>query len=190
MGTTLDAYANHQYRPVTTVETGVDAPLSVRAYADMASAENNYKLLVGAPRRGQPCFPYWETDDNTTAAHVVAVLGPIYIPDGYSVLRFDACTRRSPAAPGSAQVAWTVYASSVPYTGDRAPFSASAFVGDFDSSSIITDSDGWKWVTDDSGISIYPDDVTQFIYVTVIAANGDSASRSQMSFFGFRAELR
>ena len=187
MGTTLDAYANHQYRPVSTAETGQDDPLSVRVYADMAAAENNYKLLVGAPRRGQPCFPYWGTKDASTAIHVVANLGPIYIPDGYSVLRFDVCTRRS---AGAASVAWTVYASSVPYTGDRTPFSATAFVGDFDSASIVTSSNGWKWATDDSGIIIYPVDGTNFTYVTVVAANGDESSQSEMSFFGFRAEMR
>jgi hypothetical protein len=183
----LDAYANTQYRPVTTVETGDGDPLSVRTYADMASALNNYKLLVGAPRRGQPCFPYWESNDNSTAAHVVAALGPFYVPDGYSVLRFDVNTRRS---AGTASVAWTVYGSSVPYFGDQSPFTGTSFVGDFDSATIVTASDDWKWATDDSGIVIYADAASQLLYITVVAANGDTSSRSEMSFFGCRAELR
>ncbi len=186
MSGTLDAYANTQYRPVTTVETGQNDPLSVRCYADMASALNNYKMLVGAPRRGQICFPYWESADNTTAAHVVAVWGPLYVPDGYSVLSFDACTRRS---AGTAGVAWTVYASEVPFYGDRAAFTATAFVGNFDSETITTSSNGWKWAHND-GIVLYSGLAGQMVYVTVVAANGDASSRSEMSYLGVRAELR
>ena len=120
----LDAYANHQYRPVTTVETGADDPLSVRVYSDMAASINNYKLLVGAPRRGQPCFPYWETQDSTTVQHVVAVLGPMYIPDGFSSVTFDTCTRKS--GDTISDVAWRVYISSrQPYDGFADSFSIS-----------------------------------------------------------------
>jgi len=188
MSGTLDAYANTQYRPVTTVETGQNDPLSVRCYADMASALNNYKLLVGAPRRGQICFPHWETEDNTIDAHVVAVWGPLYVPDGYSVLTFDACTRLSGAA--TASVAWTVYASAVPYYGDRRPFNGvTPFLGDYDLDTITTSSTGWKWSRNDS-IILPPNSAMKFIYVTLVAVNGDVSTRSEMSYFSVRAELR
>jgi len=185
---TLDAYANTQYRPVSTTETGTDQPLSVRSYADYASAINNYKLLVGAPRRGQVCFPRWETQDKTTDAHVVQVFAPLYVPDGYSKIRFNACTRRS---AGTASVVWTVYASQVLYRGDQIPFAAATFVGDFDSKTLTTSSDGWKWndVTV-SGVSLPRGITPQLVYVTLTAANGDETSRAEMSYFDIRAELR
>jgi hypothetical protein len=187
MSGTLDAYANTQYRPVTTVETGQNDPLSVRCYADMASALNNYKLLVGAPRRGQICFPHWETEDNTTDAHAVALWGPLYIPDGYSVIAVDACTRRS---AGTSTVAWYIYASAVPYYGERSPFNAvTPFVGDYDVGAITTNSDGWKWNRNEE-IVIYPGSSSQLIYVTLVAVNGDASTRSEMSYFSVRAELR
>tara|TARA_R100001530_G_scaffold52462_1_gene38772 strand:- start:874 stop:1440 length:567 start_codon:yes stop_codon:yes gene_type:complete len=188
MSGTLDAYANTQYRPVSTVETGEDQPLSVRAYADYASAINNYKMLVGAPRRGQICFPHWESEDNTTAQHVVQVFGPLYVPDGYSVIRYDACTRRS---AGTADVIWTVYASQTPYFGNRTPFSAATFLGNFDTQGFTTNNDSWKWNdATSSDMVIYSDQGSQFIYITLLATNGDASSRSEMSYFGFRAELR
>ena len=147
----LDAYANHQYRPVTTVETGENDPLSVRVYADMASAINNYKLLVGAPRRGQPCFPYDESRDNTIAAHVVKTLGPFQVQDGYSEIRVDACTRRS---AGSANVIWGMYISSVPYSGNQIPFLVGSFIGTTSSAFFTTSSNEWKWATPATGAKI------------------------------------
>ena len=182
----LDAYANTQYRPVTTTETGQDDPLSVRCYADIASAINNYKLLVGAPRRGQICFPYWESEDATTDEHVVAVWGPLYVPDGYSVLRFDINHRRS---TGPANVSWTVYAGWVPYTGERKPFSSTVFTGPFDSKTITTSDGGWKWSTI-TNLVLDQSAVSQLVYFTVVAQNGDAFTRGEVSYFSVRAELR
>ncbi len=186
MSGTLDAYANTQYRPVTTVETGQNDPLSVRCYADMASALNNYKMLVGAPRRGQVCFPHWESEDATTSEHVIAVWGPMYVPDGYSVLRVDACTRRS---AGTASVTWTVYAGSVPYSGERKPFNQLALTGPSDSKTITTSSNGWKWGTI-TNLFLSQEAVGQFSYITVVAENGDASTRGEICSFSVRAELR
>ena len=183
----LDAYANHQYRPVTTAETGADDPLSVRVYADMASAENNYKLLVGAPRRGQPCFPYDESTDSTTAEHVVKVLGPFMVPDGFSEIRIDACTKRS--VPLMGDVVWTMYVSSAPYGGNREVFLSTAFSGTFSSTFFTTDSDGWKWATP-AGAKIFDENNTSLYYITLTATNGDLSTRAQLQYFGIRAELR
>ena len=186
--TVLDAYANHQYRPVTTVETGENDPLSVRVYADIASAENNYKHLVGAPKRGQPCFPYDESDDASTAEHVVKMLGPIYIPDGYSEMRIDACTRRS---AGAASVTWTLYLTSQTYADNRTPFSSASFIGVTSSTFFTTSSNGWKWATPTAGAKIFNDtSLAGLYYVTVTAENGDASTRAEMSYFGIRAELR
>ena len=183
----LDAYANHQYRPVSTVETGVDAPLSVRCYSDMASAINNYKLLVGAPRRGQPCFPYWETQDASTAAHVVAVLGPMYVPDGFNSITFDVCTRKSGDKVSS--VAWTVYASSQhPYNGGVDAFSTLAFPwSSFNSAGVVTSSVEWKWASNDIDMVYTKENTINQVFFTVIAANGTSGSRAEMQYFGVRA---
>jgi len=182
---TLDAYANTQYRPVSTVETGTDHPLSVRCYADMASAINNYKLLVSAPRRGQICFPYWETEDATTTPHVVAVLGPMYIPDGYSHIRYDICTRLSPSAQVD-NVTWDLTISSTVYNGDRKPFSMLPFTS-YTSATATTDSADWKWAMGNMVLPLsLPDEL---LFVTVAAANGDNSTRSEMSYFGYRAVL-
>jgi len=184
----LDAYANTQYRPVSTVETGEDHPLSVRAYADYASAINNYKLLVGAPRRAQICFPHWESEDSETADHVVQVFGPLFVPDGYSVIRYDACTRRS---AGGLNITWSVYVTQVPYLGPRKAFDSTVFVGRWDSSTFTTSSNSWKWNNaTTSDIDIFADIGQQFVYVTLVATNSDAFSRSKMSYFGVRAELR
>ena len=183
----LDAYANHQYRPVTTVETGENDPLSVRVYADMASAINNYKLLVGAPRRGQPCFPYDESADNTTDEHVVKLMGPFQISDGYSEIRIDACTRRS---AGTDDVTWTMYVSSAPYGGNQTPFSSVSMIGTFSTTFFTTDSDGWKWATPTAGAKIFNETPNRLYYITLTAENGDASTRSELSYFGIRAELR
>ena len=118
---------------------------------------------------------------------MVKVLGPFQVQDGYSEIRIDACTRRS---AGTDQVTWTMYVSSVPYKGNQIPFSSASFIGTTSTTFFTTSSNGWKWATPASGAKIFGDTSSHLYYITLTAENGDASTRSEMSYFGIRAELR
>jgi len=102
-----------QYSPVSTRETSTDDALSVRAYRDMAAALNNAHYHACCHKvRASICFPGWDSLDNVTSAHVVAVFAGVDIPDGFTHVLYTLGARRM---SGAGDTQWRLYLSAKRY---------------------------------------------------------------------------
>jgi len=111
----MASHSDRQYQPVSTRETNTDDALSVRAYSDMADAVNNAHFHACCHKvRSSICFPSWKSWDSYTVEHVVAVFGPVSIPDGFSDLLWTLGHRRT---AGAGTVYWRLYSSASRYYG-------------------------------------------------------------------------
>jgi len=168
---------NNQYRPISTSETAIDDGVSVRAINHLADSINNYNRWVGRfPLMAVPCFPEWDSPDNTTDERVVWVGAYREIPDGFDRLVLSACHYGKAGMP-SGTTTWRLYCSSHDYIGDVI----------FDVTQISQDYDSISWVTDVTTYVIEVDRALVIvrgpkdrIYLVLTAENSDNSTRAAL----------
>lgn len=110
-----------QYRPLTTLETGKDDTMSVRAMRDMAESLNNAKnYAMNHKVRRHIAIPHLETplvSGTETTEQIILMFAPVYVPDGFSLLRWQIGYYRS---TGAGEVTFKVYCHARQYRGPRA----------------------------------------------------------------------
>ena len=190
----------NQYRPLSTNETGTNAPLSVRQ-RDQWEGINNYARTPW-PLQPSTAFPGTNTGNDislesaaTTGEQLVLASGRIYVPNQYDLIRWHCCHIATANADAARTVVWKLYVSDNRYDGPVA----------FDST-ILSFSDS------DSVSTAYPDLTTDSIYVcsdanritiprltyasedwpvyfTLTATSSDGTIRARLYTLGITAEV-
>ena len=88
-----------QYRPASTYETAADRPCGLRWVRDCADAVNNLKAhVLNTKIRSQIFAPPQYTIESNTQECCLAVLAPVFVPQGYSKISWAASYDRTAGA--------------------------------------------------------------------------------------------
>ena len=169
--------ATQQYRPVSTAEVAVDAPLTVRMIRDFASAIQNYISYVGNHKLiTQICIPHWASHLGTTEERVIHCWAPRFVPTGYKYLTLFAGHYR---AAGSGTTTWRIYSTYWFYRGPIA----------MDTAELIPGYSVTYWDTDSGTHAIHKSEHTLrirkgfniFNHFILTAENSDNTTQSKLT---------
>lgn len=179
----MTAYTDRQHFPVGTTETSSNDALSVRIYSDMADSCNQSKFRCNGKIRAQICWPHWVSRDNSIVEHVIAVMGPIWVPDGYSIVKWVIGHYRY---SGAGTTEWALYVTTKLYAGDASTFNPLILPTETEHGTIDTLRDDHAIIG--GAIDITIQSVTGYVYLILTAKNSNTATRSAITTFDARVE--
>lgn len=171
----MAAESNYQYRPTPVIDTG--DPISVGDLLTLARNANNTKAFGKVHKlRGQPFFPWIYSPDSNTNEYVVAPFAPLFVPEGFTSVRWTLCHKRT---AGADAITWRLYSTDRMYVGPEDGIDTDLLGSDFASDSLVTDAD--TWFPEHGLCDLVRDEATGLTWLLLTAQNGDSGTQGAAS---------